>query len=210
MNYLLHASNIVYLASYLVKDILWLRILTIVGVTMIIVFFLSQPAPLWAAVGWNVVFGAINVGQIYLLVLERRPVRLAEHELRLYQLAFRALSPREFVKLLALARWDDVPGGQRLVTQGADVDRMMVIFSGVARVEIAGRTVAELGRGQFVGEMSFVTGDAPTADVVTCEPARIVSWQKTALKELLSRNSELGAAMQTVIGADLVGKLKLA
>src|ERR1700756_1171105 len=99
MAYLLHAANVLYLLSYLVKDILWLRLLTVVAGLLLLTWALLQPQPLWGSVAWNSLFLAINLYQSWLLIMERRPVRLTERESRLYQLVFRSLTPREFVKL---------------------------------------------------------------------------------------------------------------
>src|SRR5262249_18484588 len=152
--------------SYLVKDILWLRVLTVVAGVPLLVFYFLQATPLWAAIGWNVLFLVINVYQVYLLVLERRPVTLLEHEQRLYQLVFRSLTPGEFIKLLRLARWEEAACDERIVERGRALERMMLIFSGKTAVQVDGRTVVHLKDGQFIGEMSFITGEAPTADVV--------------------------------------------
>jgi hypothetical protein len=37
------ASNLTYVAAYLVKDLLWLRILSIVGSLIVLPYFLLQP-----------------------------------------------------------------------------------------------------------------------------------------------------------------------
>jgi hypothetical protein len=41
------AANFVFVAAYLVKDILWLRILSIVGSLVVLPYYLLQPEPLW-------------------------------------------------------------------------------------------------------------------------------------------------------------------
>jgi hypothetical protein len=135
---LIHIANVLYVISYLVKEILWLRLLTVVAGSVLIAYYALLPVPLWAAIGWNVVFLAINLRQIQVLLLERRPVRLSPDELRLYQLAFRSLTQCEFAKLLRIARGEDVAADQRIVTHGQGVNRIMVIAEGRARVEIAG------------------------------------------------------------------------
>jgi hypothetical protein len=205
---LIHVANVLYVFSYLVKDILWLRVLTVVAGLTLLAYYLLVPMPLWAAIGWNVLFLFINFWQVKVLLLARRPVRFEPHEQRLYQLAFRSLTPREFAKLLTLSRWDTVAGGERVVHRGEDLDRLMVLASGRACVEVDGRPVVELRPGQFVGEMSFLTGDHPNADVVTLEASRVVSWPTRALRTLLEGNAELRAAVQMVIGSDLAVKLK--
>jgi hypothetical protein len=204
---LIHVANVLYVISYLVKDILWLRLLTVVAGSVLLAYYVLLPVPLWAAIGWNIIFLAINLKQIHALLLERRPVRLTPEELRLQQLAFRSLKQREFAKLLKLARWEDVAAGQRFVTKGEPLDRIMVVADGRARVEIAGGAGVDLRPGCFVGEMSFLTGQTPNADVVAAEPSRLVTWRQTELREFLGRDADLRAIVQMAIGEDLVAKL---
>lgn len=56
---LIHSANVIYLASYAVKGIRTLRWLTIVGIVLLIPYYLAYE--LWAAAAWNAVFLAINL-----------------------------------------------------------------------------------------------------------------------------------------------------
>lgn len=56
---LIHLANLVYLASYAVKDIRVLRWLTIVGIVLLIPYYLVWG--LWEAAIWNGVFLGINL-----------------------------------------------------------------------------------------------------------------------------------------------------
>jgi hypothetical protein len=207
---LIHVANVLYLCSYLVKDIFWLRALTVVAGMVLLAFYVLQPTPLWAAIAWNVLFTVINLYQLYLLFLERRPVVLGERDQLLYRLVFRSLTPREFVKLLALGTWEEAPAKARLVETGKALDRIMVIFAGKTSVRAGDKEIALLGEGQFVGEMSFLTGKVPTAEVIALEPTRYVAWKARELSRFLESNPALRAAIQMVIGTDLVGKLRTA
>ena len=73
MAYLIHVANVLYLLSYLVKDILWLRLLSILGGVLLMITYVSAVPPLFTPLAWGAVFAAINGYQIYLLILERRP-----------------------------------------------------------------------------------------------------------------------------------------
>jgi hypothetical protein len=204
---LIHIANVLYLISYLVKDILWLRVLTVVAGAVLLAFYVLQPVPLWPAIGWNTLFLLINARQIHLLLLERRPVVLPAEALRLHRLAFRSLTPREFANLLRVGAWEDIPAGERFVRRGEALDRVMVIVDGKVDVKTEGNVVV-LGPGRFVGEMSYITGAAPQADVAAAEPTRIVAWPQSELRAFLAKNAELRAMMQMVIGEDLVAKLR--
>lgn len=61
MNSLVHVANVVYLLSYWVKDVRWLRALTILGIVLLIPYYLVQVRPLWEAAIWNLVFLGINI-----------------------------------------------------------------------------------------------------------------------------------------------------
>lgn len=56
---LIHLANLIYLASYAVKDIRALRWLTIVGIVLLIPYYLCWE--LWAAAMWNGIFLGINL-----------------------------------------------------------------------------------------------------------------------------------------------------
>ena len=64
MEWLLSAANLVYLASYFVRDVLALRLLTVIGAAALIPYFWLQPDPLMGPVCWNLLFIALNVYRI--------------------------------------------------------------------------------------------------------------------------------------------------
>jgi hypothetical protein len=64
-------ANLLYLVSYSIQDIWWLRAVTVVAALLLIPYYAMQPVPLVAAIGWNVLFIAINAYWIVRLVRER-------------------------------------------------------------------------------------------------------------------------------------------
>jgi hypothetical protein len=104
---LIHAANVLYLFAFMVRDILWLRILTIVAAACLIPYFYFRPEPLMTPIYWNLVFTALNIYWICRLLLERLPVKLSADEQRLCELVFRTTTPREMIKLLKLATWEN-------------------------------------------------------------------------------------------------------
>src|SRR6516164_5723253 len=83
LDFWITSANLLYLASYSVRDILWLRILTIVAGVLLIPYYYLQSKPLWIAISWNLVFVGINLFWVARLLLERRSVQLTEDEQRL-------------------------------------------------------------------------------------------------------------------------------
>ena len=85
----------------------------------------------------------------------------------LSQLAlFADLSPSQ-VEAVALAFEEQAFGeGQRVLRQNLSGSGVFVILEGEAVVVLDGEEVTRLGRGEFFGEISALTGEAPNADVV--------------------------------------------
>jgi CRP-like cAMP-binding protein len=208
MAYFIHAANILYLFSYLVRDILWLRVLTVVAGLTLMPYFLLQSPPLLAPVAWNVLFTGINAFQIARLLYERRPVVLTEDQARLYQLAFRALTDREFLRIARIGAWKKSDVAEQLVEQGSQLEELSCVLAGKLAVKVDGKVVARLEPGRFVGEMSYLTGARTTASVEAIEPTTCLCWTKASLTRLLDADPSLRAAVQLVIGRDLVTKLR--
>ncbi len=200
---LIHAANVLYLFAFMVRDILWLRILTVVAATCLIPYFYFRPEPLMAPIYWNLAFTALNIFWIVRLLLERRPVKLTEEEQRLCELVFRTMTPREMIKILKLASWQSAIEGECFVERGKPLDRLMVIYSGKACVEVDGKNVTELQPGQFIGSISYVTEETAPANIVSLEPTRYVSWPKSKLQDFMKTNPDLHTALKTALAIDL-------
>ena len=60
MDMLIYVANILYLISYMVRDIFHLRLLTIVAAFCLVTYFYNQPEPLMTVIYWNLFFVALN------------------------------------------------------------------------------------------------------------------------------------------------------
>lgn len=73
---------------------------------------------------------------------------------------------------------------QEIVRQGTTGTALYIILSGRARVERDGTTVAELGPGDFFGELALIEEHSRSATVIATEPTEcllFVAWEFTAL-----------------------------
>lgn len=206
---LVHVANVLYLLSYLVRDILWLRVLTVAAGLSLIPFYGScSEHILWAPIIWNLVFMTVNVVQIGFLLRERRPQMFAAAEQELYKSVFADLNPGEFRRLLKLGAWEDVAPGSTLVHRDTVVEDMMVLRTGAMEVRVGDELIARLKPGQFIGEMSFLTGHKATADVVATEPSRVLAWSQESLGEALDKKPGLAFKIRGILGRDVVAKLR--
>ncbi|HEY0547485.1 MAG TPA: cyclic nucleotide-binding domain-containing protein [Pyrinomonadaceae bacterium] len=203
-----HAASILTALAYLVKDILWLRVLTTFACVAGIIFnYNVHSTPLWVVIYWNLLFLIINLVQIAIIMKERREVSFTEEEKELYETLFKNFAPFEFMKLLRIGEWSEAQKDEVLAIEQKELADLMLIYNGLVKVEAEGETLAELKDGSFIGEMSFITGGAATATVKAVAPTRYLSWSKADLRQLFQRNPSMRFAMQTVISTDLTKKL---
>lgn len=85
--------------------------------------------------------------------------------------------------------------GQVIVKAGDPGNAFYVITNGKVKV-VAGKTPsgkkeAELGRGEFFGELSLLDGDARTRTVVAESPLETVRIERTAFRKLLRKEPDL-------------------
>jgi len=203
-----HLASILTMAAYLLKDILWLRLLTILSCFAGIAFNYVVPAtPLWTVIYWNILFAAINIVQVAIIVKQRSGVEFTEEEQELHETLFKNFAPFEFMKLMRVGKWLEAKQGEILATEKKPLDSVMLIYNGLVGVESSGREVAKLKDGNFIGELSFITGGAATATVKALQPTRYVAWPKEAISRLLHRNPSMRFAMQAMLSTDLSKKL---
>src|SRR5262249_37191933 len=99
--------------------------------------------------------------------------------------------------------------GARVIRRGEALVHLAIVVDGKARVELAHGAV-ELAHGAFIGELSYLTGKPPAADVVAASSLRVVRWPIDPLRSYLEANPDTRTAMQLRLGADLAAKLRAA
>lgn len=209
MTPLLHLANAIYLVSYAVKEILWLRLLTcLAGVATLVGLLVAEVAPPRELIAWQIVFFAINLARLVQLVHERRPVPLSPDAKKLAKSVFPSLRPRELVRLLEVGELLEHPPGHPVIQKGEPLAHLAIVIDGTARVQLADARTIDLAHGAFIGELSYLTGKPPAANVVAGERLRIVRWPTAALRAYLEDEPDTRTAMQLVLGADLATKLR--
>jgi hypothetical protein len=103
----IHVANTFYLASFLGRDMLWLRTLTCGGLVLGLVFFTCQPMPLYGPAAWHAVFLLINVVQIRQILRERRRLDLTADQRHVAEAALGHLSRAELLTLLTHVMYRD-------------------------------------------------------------------------------------------------------
>lgn len=203
-------SYLMLAASYLVTNMYWLRALAIVALGLEgVYFFFSGAAPLWVGIGWAAVFVGINAVQLAIMARNRLRVRLSGEEHGLHKQRFGKLDQVNFDRLARAGHWQNVPPGTVLAEEGQAVDSVYLLLGGNARVDSAGRTIAMVQPGSFIGEMSFLSGEPAAATVTTVAPSRVFAVPQERLRDLLRSHDEIRVVLQELFGHDLVQKLRV-
>jgi len=206
LDVLLGVANIVYLVSYSVRDILWLRVMAVLGALLLLPYYYLQPETLWGPITWSAVFISINIFWITKLLLERRPVHFSDDEMQLYQLALRNLKEHDALRLFRLGTWTFTAAGTTFLTQGQAVDSLTLIVEGKVKVEMDGKLVDTLGRGRFLGATAFLrrgTAFAAPVTVTAIEPTRAITWSSDKLDTQFANNIDLQVAIEACLGLEL-------
>lgn len=116
---------------------------------------------------------------------------------------FAGCSKRELGEVASLADELAMPAGRKLTSEGASGHEFVVIVEGAAEVKRGGRLVARLGPGDFLGEISLVTGRKRTATVTTTEPSRLLIVSAPAFRTLLRNLPSLHLKVLETLAARL-------
>jgi hypothetical protein len=194
--------------SFLVKDIFWLRIVSIVASLFSVFYNWVIPVePMWIPIGWNFVFVALNLYHIAVIMYEKRPVQMSPKHKELYETMFKNMTPVEFLKITKIADWAHFKSGELITQKGHTVSTLNLIYNGTVDVKVEGKKVAQLKDGQFVGEMSFITEKAATATCVVKHDTECLVWKQEQFKDLLTRNPSLYFTIQSLLSAQVSNNL---
>jgi len=194
--------------SFLVKDILYLRILSILASLFSVLYNFYIPLePMWLAINWNIVFVLVNIYHIAVIIYEKRPVQMDSKEKELYETMFRGLTPVEFLKVTKIAQWKQFKAPLPIITQGKPVNDLILIYNGMVDILVNDNKVAELKDGQFVGEMSFLTEKPATATCKVTHNTECLVWPQKDFKDLLKRNPSLYFTIQSLLSEQVSNNL---
>lgn len=190
--------------SFLVKDILWLRLVSILASLFSVLYnFYIPEHPMWLAINWNIVFVAVNLYHIAIIIYEKRPVHMSPKHKELYETMFKGMTPVEFLKITKIADWTHFKSGEFITQQNHNVPTLNLIYNGTVDVTVGNKKVALLKDGQFVGEMSFLTEKPATATCIAKHDTECLTWEQQGFKELLKRNPSLYFSIQSLLSAQV-------
>ncbi len=124
---------------------------------------------------------------------------------------FRDLSESQQDNVIQIAETRTFDGGDVMVRQfDKDCDLFIVLAGGARIKSFSGETLAEVGPGSVVGEVSLVDDQPRSATVVAVGPTSVAILPSGPLNELMSRDAQLKAQFVANIARVLCQRLRLA
>jgi hypothetical protein len=201
-------ANSLYVISYMLTSMVWLRVLAIIAAVSTFPYFYFQIEPLWSALFWQACFLTVNLVNLLLLLYSMRAMRFDADEDQAYQLKFSELKPYEARPIFKYAESKHLEAGCKLLEEGDQNESLFLILEGECAVIKDGAHVAALGPGHFVGELSFLSDHEVSADVIASEETRLMYWKKSELAPLFRRQGLYESYFYSLCSLDVAGKLR--
>jgi len=201
-------ANTLYVISYMLTSMIWLRVLAIVAAASTVPYFYFQVEPLWSALFWQGCFLAVNLVNLLILLYRMRATHFDDEEQLAYEIKFSDLKPHEARPIFKVAERLSVPAGSQLLKEGERNDKLFLILEGDCRINKGGAEVALLQPGHFVGELSFLSDDIVSADVFATEDVRLMAWDKSRLGPLFKQHALYESYFYSLCSIDIAGKLR--
>jgi len=204
---LLNIGFLLNLIALAFREILWIRILLTLGYFL---RFITQSIveQNMNSSFWMIVFVIINLYQIIRIINERRKRYIEPKIFDIYETVFNSLSTFEFLTFWKMGIIKNVEGGSVIIQKDDKLKSILLLINGKVNVKSHGHTIAYLPRGSFIGEISYITKEGASADVIADGDATYIEWTKKELKTIQLNNKIFWTKIQNILLKDLIIKLK--
>lgn len=194
--------------SFLMHDMSRLRMIAIISALFGIFYnYNVTDSPLWLVIFWLSTFLGINLSMLAAEYFRNKSARFDTNEQELFETLFPELSAFEFLQLLKAGSWKSLRRRERFITAQQKNVKLGLIWRGQAKVLKGKEVVAHLKKGTLVGEISFLTGEKPNADVVLERGSLVLMWDHEKLRQWISKNPHAAASFQRLMTSDLAAKI---
>jgi CRP-like cAMP-binding protein len=202
----INLGYILYATAIVVHDVLWLRCILIGAHSSLVTYGLIS-GNYWV-VFWNTVFISINALRIVHILNDRKPIELPAELKDLYETLFTPMSSREFYYFWQTGSLQEA-SNELLVKEDERQTNLLLILSGTVNIVSNGTVIGQRSRGNFIAEMSFLSNETASADVIADGHIKYISWAQDKLRSLDQLNPQLLIKLQSVIGKNLSDKIQV-
>lgn len=153
------------------------------------------------------VFLIVNAMRFAELVKRARSGTMTSEERELFDHVMQIEDPSKQNRLKDLMTWNDIEVGEVLIMQDQVDPPLIYIASGRAAIIRDDVIVSECGAGEFVGEMSQISGNLASATVKVTQAMRMATLDRDALAQLTRSLPEIGRAVDNAFNRSLAVKV---
>jgi len=201
---LLNLGYFLVFLALAIREILWLRITITAGQSTL--FTYSMLNGNYNIAFWNSLFILVNIIQIIILYREKQELEIPEEIQDLYENIFHTKSHWEFLFFWNQGKIRQAEK-ETLITSGDTQTDLMLILNGKADVIRDGEKITTLERGQFIAEISYVTGKPASADVVPQGSLTYYVWDHNTLDKFRKSIPVTMGKLDSILTLDMAGKL---
>lgn len=194
------------IAAMIPHQVRLMRLLLLVGGFFAVLHFAFSPQ-VGSGLVLAAVFLLINAARLYQLWSRARTGSMTSEERELFDHVMKIEDPSKQNRLRDLMEWRDMDVGDILIEEGQLDPPLIYIASGRAAIEKGGVLVSECGPGEFVGEMSHISGEGASATVRVAHPMRMARLDRDALAQLSQSLPEIGRAVDSAFNRSLAVKV---
>ena len=201
-----HIAVVCYILGLLTRRELLLRGLLLLGTAFyILYYYFIADTPLWEAIFASVLIGIANLMVIWRIIRERSTLGMSEEMQGIFR-HFPNFNPGQFRTLMARGRIVRDSEETTLLQEGVETGRLYLTL-GEGFVVNMGTQHAEIGPGNFLGEISFLLGGPATAQVLARKGSTYVMWEKADLAAMMEKSPAMANAVSVLLNKDIASKL---
>jgi len=213
-----HAGTVLSLTGVFMKDMLHLRLLTLIGSACSMAYYCTRRPILWGPIMWGMIFGLANLSMILRLLIERmKGLNISPEHLRLYRRHFSksGVTLRQFLRVMDAGRTVEVEEGKFLRQSGGSHSNLMLLLDGEVAVgwgrNMQVKRILNGGHARgWLGEMGFLmrwysdgqqqSHSQDIAELKTRTNCRLLVWTDADMRKLLNTDVELRRVMLLLLG----------
>lgn len=164
-----------------------------------------------ASVAWQVVCGLFlltNAGKMAIIHHGSRQGSMTAEERALIEQVLQVEGPAQQRRLRDVIKWRDAEPGEVLMRQGQAAPPLIYVASGRMAIEHDGLPVGSCGAGDFLGEMSLISGGGASASVKVALASRIAVFDRDGLQRLAGGLPDLARALDRAFTQGLAAKIE--
>ncbi len=203
-----HISYVIFAFGTGFRNIVYLRTSLIVASVLQIFYTIYSLNDVFKTpIVWSVAIIVINLFQVAYIIYNKKFMNLTHDEREIFKLMGGKMDIINFKKFMKMCNWMDYREDTKLITEKEPIQNLYYLAEGEVEVRMNEKNIAVIRKGNFLGEMSFLTGELPSASVATLTQAKIISWDKSRLKIMMDRNDDFRHEVYSIFSKDLIEKI---